>query len=98
MFETGNEGKPAIMSNLQIAALAYGAITLLYLLPTYIEGERAGGQWSAHRWSGLFFCLLWPLLTLVFIYRATSGASKTKFVFANPAPTARATGTNRRRD
>ena len=30
------------MTNLQIAALVYGAVTLVYLIPTYIEGERAG--------------------------------------------------------
>ena len=71
------------MSNLQIAALVYGAIALLYLAPTYIEGEKDGGRWSTHRVAGMIFCAFWPLLTAVFIYKVTAGASKTKFVFAD---------------
>ncbi|WP_455270001.1 hypothetical protein [Rhizobium herbae] len=73
------------MSNLQIAALVYGVTALLYLAPTYIEGERAGGQWSAHRIAGLVFCVFWPLLTAVFIYKVTIGSSKPQFVFADQA-------------
>jgi hypothetical protein len=82
---TQNEKERAIMSNLQIAALVYGATTLLYLAPTYIEGERAGGQWSAHRIAGLVFCAFWPLLTAVFIFKMTVGTSKPQFVFADQA-------------
>ena len=74
----------AIVTNLQIAALVYGAVTLVYLIPTYIEGERAGGQWSAHRVAGLIFCLVWPLLTLVFIVKVMAGASKAEFVLVDP--------------
>jgi hypothetical protein len=73
------------MSNLQIAALVYGATALLYLTPTYIEGERAGGEWSVHRIAGLVFCVFWPLLTAIFIYKITVGASKPKFVFVEQA-------------
>ncbi|MCW0001427.1 hypothetical protein OE766_24705 [Pararhizobium sp. YC-54] len=79
------EEERAIMSNLQIAALVYGAIALLYLAPTYIEGEKVGGRWSAHRVAGMIFCAFWPLLTAVFIYKVTASASKPKFVFADQA-------------
>lgn len=72
------------MSNLQIAALAYGVIAVVYLAPTYIEGERAGGRWSAYRIAGLGFCLFWPLLTVVFICKVTAGPSKPNFVFIDP--------------
>ncbi|URK86929.1 hypothetical protein LP421_23285 [Rhizobium sp. RCAM05350] len=86
------------MSNLQIAALVYGATALLYLTPTYIEGERAGGQWSAHRIAGLVFCVFWPLLTAVFIYKVTAGASKPKFVFVDHAVAAQRNAPSRSPD
>jgi hypothetical protein len=72
------------MLNLQIVALAYGATTLVYLAPTYIEGERAGGQWSAHRIAGLVFCLFWPLLTAVFIYKIAAIPAQRSAVSRSP--------------
>lgn len=86
------------MLNLQIVALAYGATTLVYLAPTYIEGERAGGQWSAHRIAGLVFCLFWPLLTAVFIYKIATSAAKPKFVFVDPAIPAQRSAVSRSPD
>lgn len=75
------------MSTLQIEMLVYGTIALLYLAPTYIEGERTGGQWSPHRVAGLVFCFFWPLLTVVLICKAASANSKPTFVFVDhPAP------------
>jgi predicted anti-sigma-YlaC factor YlaD len=86
------------MSNLQITALAYGATTLAYLVPTYIEGERTGGQWSPHRIAGLVFCLFWPLLTVVVLQKATAGASKPKFVFVHYAVTVQPIAASQARD
>lgn len=75
------------MSNLLIEALAYGAAALLYLVPTYIEGERTGGQWSVHRIAGLVFCFFWPLLTIVLISKAAVASPKPTFIFVDyPAP------------
>ncbi|CAN7649566.1 hypothetical protein LJR098_001795 [Rhizobium sp. LjRoot98] len=73
------------MSTLQIAALAYALTTFIYLVPTYIEGERAGGQWSIYRVAGLVLCFFWPLLTVLFICKAVAGTSRPKFVFSDPA-------------
>jgi len=73
------------MTNLQIAALVYGTTALLYLTPTYVEGKGNGGHWSIQRIAGLVFCLFWPLLTAVFIYKFAAGPSKSKFVFVDPA-------------
>ena len=86
------------MWNLQIAALAYGVATLVYLVPTYIEGEKAGSQWSLHRIAGLVFCAFWPLLTAVFIYTVMLGASKPKFVFVDPTVAAPRNTATRPRD
>jgi hypothetical protein len=83
------------MSNLQIAALIYGTTALLYLAPTYIEGERSGGQWSIYRVAGLVFCLFWPLLTAVFIYRFAVSPSKPRFVFVDQALSLRPKSANR---
>jgi hypothetical protein len=73
------------MSNVQIAELVYGATALLYLALTYIEGERGGDQWPLHRVAGLVFCLFWPLLTVVFIYKFATSPSRPKFVFVDHA-------------
>ena len=86
------------MSNLQIAALAYGATTLIYLAPTYIEGERVGGQWSAHRIAGLVLCLFWPVLTVIVIYKVAVATSKPKLVFIDHAATPRHNAPNRHSD
>ena len=86
------------MSNLQIAALAYGFATLVYLAPTYIEGERVGGQWSTHRIVGLVLCLFWPVLTVIVIYKVATATSKPKLVFFDHAATPRHNAPNRRGD
>ncbi len=86
------------MSNLQIAALVYGATALLYLTPTYLEGEKSGGHWSVYRLAGLVFCLFWPLLTAVFIFKFAASPSKPKFVFVDQAVAMRPKSTTRPSD
>jgi hypothetical protein len=44
--------------------LGYALISVLFLIPTFLEGEGKALPWNWRRISGLMLCLAWPALIL----------------------------------
>lgn len=42
----------------------YGFVALIFLIETYVEGEKADAPWDAWRIGGLFLSLVWPVFAL----------------------------------
>ena len=42
----------------------YAIIAVLFLVMTFLEGQRKGLPWSPYRVFGLMLCAIWPALLL----------------------------------
>lgn len=49
------------MSMLYFALLLYCLVGTIFLMESYFEGERNGGEWDTWRVGGLVLSLVWPL-------------------------------------
>ncbi|QRF54356.1 hypothetical protein D4A92_22830 (plasmid) [Rhizobium rosettiformans] len=51
-----------------LALLLYCLVCTIFLMASYFEGERDGGDWDIWRLVGLAFSLVWPLNLMIGLF------------------------------